>query len=86
MGIADLYQYVLLFVLIGMVLGIGILVLDKFMATTGMTTSSIDAINGTIQALKPVSTDWLPIIITVAVLSVILTLIVGAFVSRAGKR
>ena len=83
MGVADLYQYVLLFVLIGMVLGIGILVLDKFMATTGMSTNAVDSINGTINALKPVSTDWLPIIITVAVLAVILTLIVGAFVNKA---
>ena len=84
MAIADLYQYILLFVLIGMVLGIGVLVLDKFMATSGMSNNSIETINGTINALKPVSTSWLPIIITVAVLAVILTLIVGAFANKTG--
>jgi len=84
MAIADLYQYILLFVLIGMVLGIGVLVLDKFMATSGMSNNSIETINGTINALKPVSTSWLPIIITVAVLAVILSLIVGAFANKTG--
>lgn len=37
MELGELYQFVLLLILIGMLLGIGVLVLDKFAQTSGIT-------------------------------------------------
>lgn len=82
MEVGDLYQYVLLFVLIGMLLGVGILVLDSFAASTGVSTAAQTAINGTRDALSPIATTWLPLIITVAVLSIILVLVIRSFAMR----
>lgn len=82
MEVGDLYQFVLLFVLIGMILGVGILVLDRFSASTGVTTAAQTAINGTRDALTPIATTWLPLIVTVAVLAIILTLVIRSFAQR----
>ena len=79
MEVNDLYQFVLLIVLIGMLLGVGILVLDSFSTSTGVTAKAQTAINGTRDALAPIATTWLPLIITVAVLAIILTLVIKSF-------
>jgi len=80
--LGDLYQFVLLLVLIGMILGVGILVLDKFAATSGLSTAAVTAINGTRDALSPIATTWLPLIVTVVVLAIILTLVIRSFVIK----
>ena len=82
MELGDLYQFVLLLVLIGMILGVGILVLDKFAATSGITATAQAAINGTRDALSPIATTWLPLIVTVVVLAIILTLVIRSFVIK----
>lgn len=79
MEIKDLYQLVLLLVLVGMILGVGILVLDGFTTTSGVTTDAQTSINATRDALGPISTTWLPLIVTVAVLAIILTLVIRSF-------
>ena len=82
MEIGDLYQFVLLVVLIGMILGVGILVLDKFAATSGITTSASNALGNTSEALGTISSTWLGLIVTVAVLAIILTLVIKSFAQR----
>lgn len=82
MELGDLYQFVLLLVLIGMILGVGILVLDNFASTTGLTTAAITAINASRDAISPIATTWLPLIVTVVVLAIILTLVIRSFVIR----
>ena len=79
MEIGDLYQLVLVLVLVGLILGIGVLVLGKFGATTGITDDASDAINETIDALTPIASDWLPLIVTVSVLAIILALVLRSF-------
>ena len=79
MEIGELYQFVLLLILIGMILGVGILVLDKFAASSGVTTAAATAINNTRDAITPIGTTWLPLIVTVAVLAIILTLVIRSF-------
>lgn len=79
MEVAGLYQFVLLLVLIGMILGVGVLVLDKFAATSGLTSNAITAINDTVNAITPISTTWLGLIVTIAVLAIILTLVIRSF-------
>ena len=79
MEVGELYQFVLLLVLIGMILGVGILVLDKFAASSGVTTTAATAINNTRDAITPIGSTWLPLIVTVAVLAIILTLVIRSF-------
>ena len=79
MEIGQLYQLVLLLVLVGMILGVGILVLDKFAATSGITTASKNVLGNTSDAIAPIASTWLPLIVTVAVLAIILTLVIRSF-------
>jgi len=79
MEIGELYQFVLLLVMIGLILGVGILVLDKFMATSGLTATSATAINDTIKAVSPIATSWLPLIVTIVVLVIIVGLVIRGF-------
>lgn len=79
MEVGELYQFVLLLVLVGMILGVGILVLDKFSASTGVTAAAQDALNDTRDAIGGISSTWLGLIVTVAVLAIILTLVIRSF-------
>jgi hypothetical protein len=79
MEVGELYQFVLLLVLIGMILGVGVLVLDKFATSTGVTATASSAINSTRDAITPIASTWLPLIVTVAVLAIILTLVIKSF-------
>lgn len=79
MEIGDLYQFVLMLVLIAMILGVGILVLDKFLAADATTTEAATAINATINSMTPIASTWLPLIVTITVLAIILTLVIRSF-------
>jgi hypothetical protein len=79
MEIGNLYQLVLMLVLVGMILGVGILTLDKFAATSGITAASAAVLGNTTAALSPIASSWLPLIVTVAVLAIILTLVLRSF-------
>jgi len=79
MEIGELYQFVLLLVMVGLILGVGILVLDKFQSTSGLTNNSIAAINGTINSISPIASSWLPLIVTIVVLVIIVGLVIRGF-------
>jgi hypothetical protein len=79
MEVGELYQFVLLLVLVGMILGVGILVLDKFSTSTGVTSAASLALNNTRDAIAGISSTWLGLIVTVAVLAIILTLVIRSF-------
>lgn len=79
MEVAGLYQFVLLLVLVGMILGVGILVLDKFAQTSGVTATAALALNNTRDAMTPIASTWLPLIVTVAALAIVLTLVIRSF-------
>lgn len=82
MEIGDLYSFVLTLVLIGMILGVGLLVLGKFSVTSGITDKASQGINDTIDAITPIASTWLPLIVTVVVLAIILTLVIRSFVGK----
>ena len=84
MDVGDLYNFVLLIVLIGMLLGVGIVVLTNFAVATGITPAGSLAVNQTITALAPIAATWMPLIVTVSVLAIILKLVIGSF--GAGQR
>ena len=85
MEIGDLKGIVLILVLVGMILGVGILVLDKFAATSGITSTAETALNNTRDAISPIASTWLPLIVTVAVLAIILTLVIKSFAMGGRK-
>lgn len=82
MEIGQLYQFVLMVVIIGMILGVGILVLDSFSTSTGVTATASTALNAIRDALSPIGTTWMTLIVTVAVLAIILTLVIRSFAFR----
>lgn len=85
MEVGQLYNFVLLIVLVGMLLGVGILALDKFSASTGVTAAAQTSLNNTRTALGTISSTWLSLIITIAVLAIIIGLVVAGF-AMAGRR
>jgi len=86
MEVGDLYQFVLMVVLVGMILGVGIIVLDNFSGASGASDKVTDAINASRDALTPIATTWLPLIVTIAVLAIILGLVINSFGGFGGKR
>ena len=82
--LGNLYGFVLMLVLIGMILGVGVLILDKFAATEGLTDTTIQVINDTRDAISPIASTWLTLIVTIVVLAIILVIVVRSF--RAGGR
>lgn len=81
--VGDLYQFVLLLVLVGMIVGVGLVVLSNFEAADGVNLNAGEAINSTIASIMPIASTWLPLIVTVTVLAIVLTIVIRSF---AGQR
>ena len=79
MEIGQLYQFVLLLVLVGIVIGIGVVVLDKFGGMSGVTPAASTAINATRTEVAGLASNWLGIIVIVVVASIILGLVMSSF-------
>ena len=84
MELKDLYNFVLLIVLVGMIIGVGVLTLDKFSTSTGVSATASSAINSTRTEIANISTNWIGLIVTVSILAIILTLVIRSF--GAGAR
>lgn len=67
-------------VLVGILLGVGMIVLDKFMENI-KTTAANESVNETIQALGDFS-GWFGIIVVVIAAAIILGLVLRAFATR----
>jgi len=83
MEVGQLYQFALVLVLVGMIVGVGILVLDKFAASTGVTPAAETALNASRDAVGSIATDWLGLIVTIGILAIILFLVIRSFVGKA---
>jgi len=79
MDIGDLYQFVLLLVLVGMIIGVGVLTLDKFAGTSGVGSTASTDINSARDAIGDIATNWFSLIVTIGVLAIILTLVIRSF-------
>jgi len=78
MQIGELYQFVLLLVLVGMITGVGILVLSSFGEAVVGDGASI-AINAARDSIAPIANTWLTLIVTIGILAIILTLVIRSF-------
>lgn len=79
MNIGSLYQFVLVLVLVGMLVGVGVLALDKFGSTSGVSSAAQTAINASRDAVGTVSNTWLTLIVTIGVLAIVITLVISGF-------
>lgn len=79
MDIGNLYQFVLVLVLVGMLVGVGVLALDKFGQTAGITDKAQEAINASRDAVGEVSITWMDLIVTIGVLAIIIGLVISGF-------
>jgi hypothetical protein len=79
MEIKDLYGLVLMLVLIGILMGISFLILDKFQTSSGITNNAATFISNTSASIMPISTTWLPIIVVISAAAIVLSLVINAF-------
>ena len=80
MEVGQLYQFVLLLVLVGVVIGVGVLVLDKFEQTGGPLNNAAGvAINDSRDEVAGIANNWLGIIVIVVVAAIILGLVMSSF-------
>lgn len=85
MGIGDLYSIALTLVLVGLIVGVGVLLLDKFSTTSGVTSTAQTAINDSRSAIAGIASNWMDLVVTIAVLAIILGLVIGAFAMSGRK-
>jgi len=85
MNLGETYQAVLMLVLIGMIIGVGVLSLDRFGSSGGVDNAASGAINASRDAIGGFASNWMELIVTMIALAIILTLVVTAFVFR-GRR
>ena len=85
MDIGNLYQFVLLLVLVGLLVGVGVLALDKFSQTSGIGAPAQEAINASRAAVADVSNTWMSLIVTIGILAVIIGLVVAGFYFRGNR-
>ena len=82
MGIGEIYGAVLTFVLVGVVLGIGIYILQKTAASSGLSSDAVAAINSTSTNLGTFGTTWIPILLIVLGAGITISLLVSSFMGK----
>lgn len=85
MNVGGLYQFVLLLVLVGMLVGVGVLALDKFGQTSGIGADASTAINASRDAIADVSNTWMSLIVTIGILAIIIGLVIAGFYIKASR-
>ena len=80
MELNDLYGAVLVLILIAMLVAVGLITLDKFGQTSGLSSNTSTAINDSITAIKAIASTWMALLVTIIVLAIILGLIIRSFV------
>jgi len=79
MEVGQLYQFVLLLVLVGVIIGVGTLILDKMAQSTGIADQAELALNQSRDEVSGIATNWLGIIVIVVVAAIILGLVMTSF-------
>lgn len=79
MHVGELYPFVLTLVLVGMLIGVGVLALDKFSTSTGMPKTTRQALNDSRDAVGAIGSTWMSLVVTIGVLSLIIALVIRGF-------
>ena len=84
-AIDNLYQFALSIVLVSLIVGVGVIVLDNFANTDGLSAyAKLAVTNGTV-AVGGIATNWISLVVTIGVLAVIMGLVIGAFAMKQGQ-
>lgn len=86
MQIGELYQFILVLCLVGLLGGVSVLVLDKFQATSGVTAAAQTSINGSRDAIGAIGSTWMSLIVTIGVLALVVGLVLSSFAYMRSKR
>lgn len=78
MELGDMYPAVLTIILIGIVIGVGVIVLDEFGGTDSVGGQAQTAINSTRDAVDDFVT-WIPVIVIIIAAAIILGLVMRSF-------
>ena len=78
MNLQDMYPAVLTLVLIGILIGVGITVLDKLSSSSGITSEASSKINTSRTAVGDFAT-WLSVIVVVIAAAIIIGLVIKSF-------
>lgn len=78
MQLGDMYPAVLTIVLIGIVIGVGVIVLDQFGQASGVGVQASTAVNSTRDAVDDFVT-WIPVIVIIIAAAIILGLVMRSF-------
>jgi len=79
MELKDLFSFVLMLVIVGMIIGIGVIIFDKFGQSTAVTTTANTTITAMRTEIANISTNWIGLMVTVVILAIILVLVIGNF-------
>jgi hypothetical protein len=78
--LGGLLPAVMVLVLLSVVIGIGLVVMQQFSAVAGASSQTAGtAINNSITAIATIPNNWMTIIVLIVVFSIIIALLVGAF-------
>lgn len=73
---SSLYSWVLIILMTGLLMGVILAVMQKMSQTGGVNgTTAEDSLNDSTTAISSIASDWLPVIIVVAVAAIILYLV-----------
>lgn len=82
MGLQDVTGLVMMLVVLAIVIGVGILVTDKF-GDAASTTQAQTAINNTRTEIAGIASNWVPIVTIIVIAAVVLGIIFSALMGKA---
>jgi hypothetical protein len=88
MQAGDLFGFVTLLIMVAFALGIGIYSLAVFMDADGVSTNveAVAGINGTLQAIKSIGVTYMPLIVTIAMLTIVMGMVISGFAFYRNRR
>lgn len=78
-GLSNLFQAVLLLVMVSIVVGLGVIVLSNMQGISGISSVAANALGNGSAAIATVSTTWLSIIVIVVVVGLIISILLASF-------
>jgi len=85
MELGQLYQFILMLVLIGVISAVGIILLDRLGGADGVGGTASTAVNNTRDAIATIPNTWLGIIVIVGIMAVLLVLVIRSFSPGRGR-
>ena len=79
MGIQDIFPIALTLVLVVVVVGLGVLITDKFANTTGVTLAANTTLQAGRDAIGSLVSDWLALIVLVVAAAIIIGVLIRSF-------